>query len=128
MPARRNFDEQLALALAAGLTVDEAAARIGVSKSAAFRRLRSPLIRRRVDQLRAEMVDRAIGTMAEGFVTAAATLRLLMRPSETSTIRLRAAAALLDLGAKFAVLAQLEERVAGIEATLRGDQPPCSTT
>jgi hypothetical protein len=128
MPARRNFDEQLALALAAGLTVDEAAARIGVSKTAAFRRLRSPLIRRRVDQLRAEMVDRAVGTMAEGFVTAAATLRLLMRPSETSAIRLRAATALLDLGLKAAVVAQLEQRVAELESALKGNQPPCSTT
>jgi len=126
MPARRNFDEQLALALAAGLTVDEAAARIGVSRSAAFRRWRDPSVKQRAAQLRAEMTDRAIGTMVEGLLTAAATLRLLMRPSETSTIRLRAATALLDIGMKAAILAQLEQRIAGIEATLKGNQP-CST-
>ena len=128
MPKRRCYDEQLALAIACGQTVDEAAAKLGISRTAAYRRLHSPLIRQRVAQLRAEMTDRAVGTMVEGFVAAAATLRLLMRPSETSAIRLRAATALLDIGAKFAILAQLEQRVAGIEATLKGDQPPCSTT
>jgi hypothetical protein len=127
MPKRRCYDEQLALAIACGQTVDEAAAKLGISRTAAYRRLRDSLIRQRVAELRRELTDRTIGTMVEGFVTAAATLRLLMRPSETSAIRLRAAVALLDLGAKFAILAQLEQRVADLENATRNQQP-CSTT
>src|SRR5262245_9420848 len=63
---RRKGDGALVLALAGGLTVRDAAHAAGVGERTATRRLADPDFRRRVSHVRAEMVERALGKMAEG--------------------------------------------------------------
>jgi len=126
MPKRRSYDEQLALAIAAGLSVDEAAAKLGVSRTAAFRRWRDPSVKQRVVQLRQEMTDRAVGLLAESLCEAVITLKQLMRDSSTDSLRLKAADRLLEIGLKAVALAELERRIADLETTTRNQQ--CLTT
>jgi len=126
MPKRRSYDDQLALAIASGLTVDEAAAKLGVSRTAAFRRWRDPAVKQRVVQLRQEMTDRAVGLLAESLCEAVITLKQLMRDGETDSLKLKAAERLLETGLKAAALAQLEQRIVDLETAMKGNQ--CLTT
>jgi AcrR family transcriptional regulator len=125
MPKRRSYDEPLALAIASGLTVDEAAARINVSRTAAYRRWRDPAVKQLVAQLRAEMVNRCIGLLSESLCEAVITLKRLMRDGETDSLRLKAAERLLETGLKAAAIAELERRIVDLETATRTQQ--CST-
>jgi hypothetical protein len=73
---RRNADETLALALASGQTLRDAATGIGERTTA--RRRADPAFRRRVDELRADLVARALGRLADGMAEAADVLRALL--------------------------------------------------
>ena len=117
MTARRDIDELLAARLAAGLTVRDAAAELGVSEKTAHRRLADPAFRQRITELRREMTARAIGQLADGMTHAVDELRRLAS-SANEGIRLRACIALLEHGLKAAALADLEDRIRSIESRL----------
>jgi hypothetical protein len=87
--------EALAVLLAAGKTVAEAAAAAGVSERTTYRRLADPAFRTRVVGLRAEMVERAVGSLAEAAGEAVAALRLNLTCGSPG-VEVRAAAAILD--------------------------------
>jgi len=106
--------------------VDEAAAKLGVSRTAAFRRWRDPAVKQRVVQLRQEMTDRAVGLLAESLCEAVTTLKQLMRDGNTDSLRLKAADRLLEVGLKATVMAQLELRITELEVALKRNQQ-CST-
>jgi hypothetical protein len=118
---RKNADDALALRLAAGETLATATAGARVSERTAARRLADPIFRRRVAELRAEMVSRALGTMADGMADAAATLRKLLN-AESESVRLGACRALLELGVKLRESVALEERLAALERQVEGDK------
>jgi hypothetical protein len=63
---RRNADEALALAVASGQTLRAAAAAAGIGERTVVRRMADLAFRRRVSELRAEMVAQALGKMADG--------------------------------------------------------------
>jgi hypothetical protein len=86
---KKNADEALALALATGLTVPDAAARALVSFRTAYRRLEDPAFCRRVDALRAEIVGRAVGKLAALGDSAAEALDALLK-SVSETVKLGA--------------------------------------
>ena len=79
-----------------------------------------PAFRRRVVELRADMVARSLGRLADGMADAADTLRALLR-AEGESVRLGAARALLELGTKLRESVELEERLAALEAALSGE-------
>jgi hypothetical protein len=81
---RRKGDDTLLLALASGQTARDAASAVGLGERTATRRLADPAFRRRVCQLRGEMVQRALSRMAEGMAEAADTLRQLLRAEAES--------------------------------------------
>jgi HEAT repeat protein len=112
---RRNADEALALALATGQTLRGGAEAAGIAERTATRRWADPAFRRRVGELRGEMVGRALGRMADGMAEAADKLRQLLA-AESESVRLGAARALLELGAKLRESVELEERLAALEA------------
>lgn len=112
---RKNADDALAIALASGLTVEEAARQAGLSERTAFRRLAVPGYRQRVAEARAEMVTRALGKMADSMTAAADTLRQLLTASGDN-VKLGAARALLELGVKLRESVELEQRMADLEA------------
>lgn len=107
---RRNADEALALALASGKTVRDAAAELGIGERTAARRLVDLAFRARVNELRGEMVSRALGRMADGMTEAADTLRGLLH-AESEAVKLGAARSLLEIGVKLREAVELEAEV-----------------
>src|SRR5262245_20959547 len=114
---RRKGDLHLLLALAGGRTGREAAAMAGIGERTETRRIADPGFRRRVGELRAEMVGRALGRMADGMADAAATLRQLLA-AESESVRLGACRALLELGVKLRESVELEERLRALEGRI----------
>jgi hypothetical protein len=119
---RKNADEALMLALACGETVQAAAQTAGISERTAYRRLADPGTRRRVAELRADMVQRTLGKLADASTEAVDTLRSLLAV-ESVTAKLGAARSILELGAKLRESVELEERLAALEGQL-GESPP----
>jgi hypothetical protein len=105
----------LALALATGHTLCDAARCAGVGERTAARRWADPAFRRRVGELRGEMAGRALGKMADGMADAADGLRRLLA-AESESVRLGACRALLELGTKLRKSVELEARLAALEA------------
>jgi hypothetical protein len=118
---RRNADEALALAVASGQTLRDAAGTAGVSERTAARRWADPAFRGRVSQLRGEMVQRSLGRMADGMTEAADVLRQLLA-AESETVRLGAARSLLELGVRLRESVELEDRIHALEASLTSDR------
>ena len=116
---RKNADDALAVALAAGQTVEEAARQAGLSERTAYRRLALPGYRQRVAEARAEMVAQALGKMASNMTAAADTLRQLLTASGDN-VKLGAARALLELGVKLRESVELEARLVELERRMGG--------
>ena len=55
--SRRNADEAFLTALACGATVEAAARSAGISHTTAFRRLKNPEFRQRLQEVRADIVS-----------------------------------------------------------------------
>jgi transposase-like protein len=108
--------EAVALALAAGATIPDAAGRAGCGARTIKRWLAThPAFRRRVGELRGEMIGRALGKLADGMVDAAGVLRELLA-AQSDQVRLGACRALLELGTKLRESVELEARLAALEA------------
>ena len=112
---RRASDERLLLALACGATVENAARSAGVSESTAYRRLREAEFNRRLQQVRADMVQRTAGMLTAAAGEAVKTLLALQKESIPPATRLGAARAVLEIGLKLREAAELEERLAALE-------------
>ena len=111
---RRKADDALMLALARGDTVAGAAEAASVAERMVYRRLADADFCRRVTELRAAMVQRALGRLADASVEAVDTLRRLLTAGTDST-RLGAAKAILELGTRLRESVELEQRLAAIE-------------
>lgn len=111
---RRKRDDALMLALASGQTIRDAARAAGIGERTATRRLSDPAFRRRVAELRADMVCRALGKMADGMGDAADKLRQLLA-ANSEAVQLGACRALLELGVKLRESVELEQRLAALE-------------
>lgn len=111
---RKKGDAALLLALASGQTVRDAAQAAGIGERTATRRVADPFFRRRVAELRAEMIGRALGQLADGMTEAAGTLRKLLA-ADGESVRLGAARSILELGNKLREAVELEERLATLE-------------
>jgi hypothetical protein len=111
----------LAAVLAAGATKQDAARLVGVGERTIYRRLEDPRFRRRVDDARAELVNRAVGSLADASAAAVATLRALLS-ADSESVRLGACRAILDLGLKLREAEELERRIAALEARAVAEQ------
>jgi hypothetical protein len=118
---RRGADEALAVALAAGQTVQAAADQAHVAPRTAYRRLADPTFLAGVRRLRAELVERALGHLADGMVEAAGTLRALLAAGSES-VRLGAARSILELACRLRENVELEARLDELEARLSAPQ------
>jgi hypothetical protein len=115
---RRGADQALLLALACGATVEAAARSVGVSESTVYRRLREPAFRLRLQEVRADMVQRTSGMLTAAGGEGVKTLLALLKEGMPPAVRLGAARAVLELGMKVRETAELAERVAALEAQL----------
>jgi hypothetical protein len=114
---RRNADELLALAVASGQTLRDAAAAAGVSERTAARRRADPEFLRRVNDLRADMTRCALGRLADSMGEAAGKLRELLS-AEADSVKLGAARSILQLGAELRAAVEMEERLRALEQAL----------
>jgi hypothetical protein len=108
-------EDLLAVALARGADVADAAREAGLSERTAYRRLTDPAVRARVAELRGRMVSRALGRLSEAMTAAADQLRLLL-DNEDARVRLAASRALLEFSQKLHDSVELEERITALEA------------
>src|SRR6516164_2260579 len=93
----------LVIALARGATVEEAAKASGVSSATAWRRLRDPAFRLQIDQCRGEVLDAAVGRLAELSTTALDGLANLL-VNDNPKLRLAAIRTVLEFQFKGAEL------------------------
>ena len=119
---RRNADHQLLLALACGVTVENAARQAGISPSTVYRRLADTDFRRRLQALQRDMVSRTAGTLTAASGESVRTLLELQKPSAPPAVRLGAARAVLEMGMKVREAADLEERLAALEKAAAEDR------
>ena len=111
---RRNADDSLALAVAGGRTLRDAAADVGIGERTAARRWADTAFRRRVTTLRGEMMARALGKIADGMADAADVRRKLLK-AKSENVRLAACRAILELGTKLRDSVDVEERLQALE-------------
>ena len=115
---RRNADEALLLALACGATVESAARSASVSETTAYRRLQEPQFKQRLQQMRADMVQRTAGALTAASQEAVRTLLALQKEPLPPGVRLGAAKAVLEFGLKLREMAEIEERLSELEQRL----------
>jgi hypothetical protein len=121
---RKGAERLLLQALACGATVENAARKAGVCERTVYRRLADVDFCRRLQALRTEMVQRTAGMLTGAGMGAVKVLVDLQGDvSVPAGVRRRSARDLLELGLKFRETAELEERLAAIEARLAGTAP-----
>jgi hypothetical protein len=114
---RRIADEALAVALASGQTVRDAAAVAGIAVRTATRRMADTGFRRRVAELRSGLMQAALGRMTDAMVSAADTLKALLTAA-SENVRLGAARAVIELSCRVKETTELEARLSELEARL----------
>jgi hypothetical protein len=112
---RKNADDALVLALACGATIESAASKAGVCARTAHRRLKDPEFVKRLDDLRADMLKRATAMLTAAAMEAVKTLVALQAATIAPGVRLGAARATLEMGAKYRETAELAQRIAVLE-------------
>jgi AcrR family transcriptional regulator len=120
---RRIANDTLLSALACGATVDAAAQRAGVSPATVHRRLRDPEFCRRLQQLKSEIMQRTMATLAAASSEATKTLIALLRETMPPATRLGAARALLALGIKMREC-DFDERLRALEERRANEGSP----
>jgi hypothetical protein len=122
MPAHapRKSEDKLLLTLACGATVESAARECGLSPRTVYRRLAQPAFQRRLQALRADMVQRTAGTLTAAASEAVRTLLELLKPAVAANTRLGAARAVLESGVKLREITELEQRIAALEQLADG--------
>ena len=123
MSKARKADDALVLALACGLSAEQAARQAGVSPATAYRRLQDPAFQTRTEELRHEMLTRAAAMLTAAGVESVRTLADLLKSSYAPTVRLNAARSILDLGVKLRSLVELEDRLLDLEDRVKQSPP-----
>jgi hypothetical protein len=113
-PRKKGIDALL-LAMACGATVEAAARQSGLSERTAYRRIKEADFQERLQEVRAEMVQRAAGALTAASTEAVRTLLALQKESSPPAVRLGAARAVLEIGLKVRQLVEVEQQVAELE-------------
>jgi len=112
---RKQADELLLVALACGANVEAAARSAGISKATAFRRLQDSEFCKKLEQTKADMVQRTAGMLTASGMESVKTLMELQKPAAPPAVRLGAARSVLELGMKVREREDLEKRLAALE-------------
>ncbi len=117
---RLGKETRLVFALAAGACATVAARKAGCSRRTVFRRLKDPEFLRAVGARRGQILSRATCRLARTSTQAVDTLQKLLDDGNPG-VRRMAAKSLLDSLARLSDLAEVEERLAELEAALAGE-------
>jgi hypothetical protein len=112
---RKNADQLLLMALACGATVEAAARSAGVSQATVYRRLLELAFCRKLEQTKADMVQRTSGALTAAGSEAVRALLELLRGAKAEAVRLGAARSVLELGMKVREREDLEKRLTALE-------------
>jgi hypothetical protein len=112
---KRNADEQLLLALACGASDEQAALKSGLSVRTVYRRKGEPDFHRRLQALRADMMQRAGGILVASTIESAKTFVLLQKEAVPYPTRLGAARSVMQYAMKMCEFTELEKRMAALE-------------
>jgi hypothetical protein len=112
---KRRVDHKILMALACGATAESAARQAGVSESTVYRRLDDADFRRRLQKIRADMVQRTAAALTAAGAEAVRGLLELLRGARAEAVRLGAIRSVLEIGMKVREFAELEERLATLE-------------
>jgi hypothetical protein len=105
--------------------VEQAARKAGLSARTVYRRLVDPAFRQRLEQLRAEIVQRTASMLTGAGMGSVKTLVELQQDAAVSaTVRRRAARDVLEMGARFREATAVEQRLAALEARFREATSP----
>ena len=115
---RRRGDKALQLALASGATVTQAAANAKLSERTAYRRLEDPAFHRGIEDLRADMVQRAAALLIAATLLAAKTLVDLQNSATPASVRRRAARDILELSDRLRLNVVIAKRLVELEIQL----------
>ncbi len=119
---KRNLDDALALLLASGKSYSEAAAELGISVKTITRRMATSAFSTRVTNLRAEMMSKAAGRLAESATAAADTLHELVTTGSPSA-KLAAARLILNAGIRLHDQVVVAMRLQQLEKRLPKEKP-----
>jgi hypothetical protein len=122
----RNVDEVLLKALACGATVEAAVRTAGVGEATVYRRKRDPKFNRRLQELKTEMALRTASMLNAIGTESVKNLMALQKESVPYATRLGAVRAALELGLRYRVEGELEQRLAALETLLEGQKKPAS--
>jgi hypothetical protein len=111
----------LLLAIACGATAETAARNAGVSERTVHRRLADPAFQRRLQVVRADIVQRMSGTATAAGLEALKTLLALQKEGVPPTVRRAAARDLLEMGFKLRAHADFAQRLQALEERLNTD-------
>jgi phage terminase small subunit len=115
---RKAADELLALELAKGRTVVDAAIAAGVSEKTARRRLVDLGFQARVSELRQKMVTSALGKLTATLGAAVDGLGGLLK-AESESVRLGASKAVVELTTRLRQAEEIDRRLAELESQLQ---------
>lgn len=115
---RQNADSRLVIALASGLTVQEAATSAGVSVRTAHRRLQDKHFRATVDEHRARMLSEATGKLSALLSQAIDTLADLLASDTPATVRHSACRTALEMSMRLTEQTDIVTRMAKIEEAI----------
>jgi hypothetical protein len=123
MAQRKKSEDALLMALACGATVEGAARQCQLCARTVYRRLADPTFQRRLEALRADMVQRTAGMLTAAAGEAVKTLLALQKETTPAAVRLGAARAVLEIGIKVREVADLEQRLCALERLLMSSEP-----
>ena len=114
---RHGADPTLVVALAAGLTRQQAAKQAGVSLRTVARRLNDPKFRQQIAEARSATVEQASARLTAASLMAVQTLLQLLG-AESESVRLGTARAILEMGVKFRETEALEAKIRAFQERL----------
>jgi hypothetical protein len=121
---RKEADHVLLVALACGSTIENAAVKAGVGHSTVSRRLGDPVFAKKLQDMKSGMVRRTAAMLTAAASESVKTLLELQSQISPPAVRLGAARAIVELGAKLRETAELQDRISALEQQLAGDGWP----
>ncbi|MBL8821954.1 MAG: hypothetical protein JNJ77_05145 [Planctomycetia bacterium] len=112
---RRKSDELFLQAMACGANVETAARRAGISRATAFRRVAAPDFQKTLQDVRREIIFRTLSVLNAATSEAARTLIQLLGTAHSSSARLGAARAIIELSCKLRDHEDFDARLRSIE-------------
>jgi hypothetical protein len=122
--ARKKAEDKLLLTLACGATVEAAARECRLSPRTVYRRLADAAFRQRLREAVADLVQRASRMLTAANGEAARTLLALLKETTPPATRHAAARSIIELGIKVRETADLEQRLADLEARVAQSERP----